>query len=1070
MKRADDGEDPFVGREEVLDRLLAFRRDTVTAGDCRLCLVEGEAGVGKTALAGELQDRCDRSEIRVIRLRAERDSTFLDLSWPGADNLPDERIRTEAEALRLAVRMRRYSRLRAHLILLDDAQILDPEQRRLFGQLLEECKGASLPFILLARPLAAGLRGEWLAFLEQEIPLQGLQVDELAVYWRMRFGQEGAPGMLETLHNGTAGNPSALRAVLQAAIAAGAIHYDELCACWQIAGLAGALPDLIRRAREGVVRPLLQRLDKKQEADLADLSVLGEQLSREAALGICSGERLEALVARGLYREILRAPEAFDRRESGSPTLRLCHSLLLPHLEDRIRLDAIRVLALLATAPPLYNSRVHRYLLKLCDADLPAQAPPRAIRLLIDDATHLQRSADWPLGIALCALARRLLEPLKESLGAERWAGLQALSLHIELQLRKRHPEEEGFKVALEQLLQLCQERPKEELMQRYLLRAFVHRNRAQMRLDWEAARASWDEIFSYVTRRKELRLGLTWAGLLCDIALMAGLHRDREASLRVESETRALLSRDDLPERVRGMLHYAEPHQLYLFDTSEELDRRRKRLRELGGILDNRNGTWLTMRLLFLCDTGDLEGAFALWEHARPLLEETGLERNLLNGQSGILRLLAMRGEAPETLQRELQRLETHPLLGEDPDLLPLFRDTRIFCDLLEGRDDPLLPGEEKGLLPALAVMARDRVAGLALLPVYGARPEQLENLRALGAEEGFRKAFRRLCRAPLLGIEDLVLPQVLRGVLDQMVLPPASRSALKQDLWKAWQVRLKWLAERNCWPRIQRLCELLQGWARPGELASWMDHSRQGRRRQPTLAVPVSERRRIRLELGGTFRLIGEEREERSLRGARVRTLCGLLSAVEILGRTLEPEDFALLASGREDDLAKARNIQYVTVHRLREALGVDVIQTDGERPRWNPRRIQVDVVEAWNQLNEAARQARREVYFLAHEALNSARKVLFAGEAFAGLETEFFDALREDLAATHRRVTSDLARRLEREEDPDGVIQVLQPWMEAYPDDEELGDLLCPALEARERHGEAETLRRRMRGSRD
>src|SRR5204862_2211740 len=88
---------PLVGREEELERVLAFVRDAAS-GPCALVL-EGEAGIGKTTLwrAGvEAAERAERTVLRAAPAEAETDLAFAaaaDLLEPVADEalegLPD---------------------------------------------------------------------------------------------------------------------------------------------------------------------------------------------------------------------------------------------------------------------------------------------------------------------------------------------------------------------------------------------------------------------------------------------------------------------------------------------------------------------------------------------------------------------------------------------------------------------------------------------------------------------------------------------------------------------------------------------------------------------------------------------------------------------------------------------------------------------------------------------------------------------------------------------------------------------------------------------------------------------
>ena len=70
---------PLTGREELLDELIQFIRRTSTGEELGLCLITGEAGIGKTRLAAALVEKLQEGGVVPFRIRFYPESD-LDVS------------------------------------------------------------------------------------------------------------------------------------------------------------------------------------------------------------------------------------------------------------------------------------------------------------------------------------------------------------------------------------------------------------------------------------------------------------------------------------------------------------------------------------------------------------------------------------------------------------------------------------------------------------------------------------------------------------------------------------------------------------------------------------------------------------------------------------------------------------------------------------------------------------------------------------------------------------------------------------------------------------------------------
>jgi DNA-binding SARP family transcriptional activator len=198
--------------------------------------------------------------------------------------------------------------------------------------------------------------------------------------------------------------------------------------------------------------------------------------------------------------------------------------------------------------------------------------------------------------------------------------------------------------------------------------------------------------------------------------------------------------------------------------------------------------------------------------------------------------------------------------------------------------------------------------------------------------------------------------------------------------------------------------------------------------------------------------------------VRGGRLRTVLGLLVADRMLRKPLGHREFCYIAAGSDDDLEpeNARKTMNNAIFRLRELLGDDVISTDGETPRLNPAAVEVDLLEAYDLLEHAERDARDDALMRAVPALRRALEISRGDVPFPSLYEDFFEALREDFENRLRSAVVDVTARLLRAGDAAGAEELLRPALEAIPEDEELSEMLREALSKLGRRAEAERLK--------
>jgi DNA-binding SARP family transcriptional activator len=271
-----------------------------------------------------------------------------------------------------------------------------------------------------------------------------------------------------------------------------------------------------------------------------------------------------------------------------------------------------------------------------------------------------------------------------------------------------------------------------------------------------------------------------------------------------------------------------------------------------------------------------------------------------------------------------------------------------------------------------------------------------------------------------------------------------------------------LEWYAERRMYPFMSPLLDLYGEYLTTKESTVW-------RERITELECGVAAQRgriqgdaRLRVSMLGTITVQRSGEEPQRVSGARRRTLLGLMVADRMLDKPLDQGEFRRLAAGGEEELHNARKAMNMGVHRLREAIGDDGVLTDEETPRLNMERVQVDLLDAVG-LVRAARDAFREGAMLrAWPALVQALEITRGEVSFPTLYDDFFEAAREDFEFELRSAIIDISRGLLAEGDAAAAEQILRRGFDAMPEDEEVSELLCRALESSGKRTAAERVR--------
>ncbi|MBN8466382.1 protein kinase [Corallococcus exiguus] len=340
--RSDGAPPPFVGRDALLDALVADAARSLTSSAPGLGVLTGEVGHGKSRLLKALAFQLESTgHARVVRLRAPPPDASLSNAL--LDSLRAVAGRPSAEPRILAEALVAQAREAPLVLLLDDAHLADPLSLDVLERATLEGPRASLWICVAGRPSLLGLRphlGERSAHVSRHtLPPLPPEASRAVLVHLLRPAEHIPEPVLARLELLAQGVPLSLVELARALRAAGALR-SAPGGGWYVA------PDALLDVS---VTPLFERLAPRvlaglpeahrvlarlcavlgTEVDVARVDAAlrhltaGPELSRAAALD--AGAGLQRLTRAGLLRPT--SPGRFAFRH---PLLREALEALLP--------------------------------------------------------------------------------------------------------------------------------------------------------------------------------------------------------------------------------------------------------------------------------------------------------------------------------------------------------------------------------------------------------------------------------------------------------------------------------------------------------------------------------------------------------------------------------------------------------------------------------------------------------------------------------------------------------------------------------------------------------------------
>jgi DNA-binding winged helix-turn-helix (wHTH) protein/tetratricopeptide (TPR) repeat protein len=392
----------FVGRDDVMDRLVRALT-AARAGNGRLCLLTGEAGIGKTRCATELANFARRSGvgvwmgrcvegagapafwpwIQILRATcadrrsasAERQGAEALLAQLGPRDLPSpETARRPAPDLpdtsrfwlceALVRGLRRTAEARLRVLILDDLHAADVGSLEALALLAPELAQTKMLVVATSRDGSGAEAAQKHSPMRlracETVRLSGLTLEDAERYIAGALGASSPPSLARAVHATTGGNPlflkEAVRLVTAQVDRGSALRAEDV-----------ELPEVARQLLHGRI----STLDPPTREVLDAASVIGDEFDLPVL------QRALSMSAEALLTRIDAAIRArFIEARPGTDAYAFAHTLLRESLYDalpdvtrrRLHARVARALESFAVARPRHAAIAHHFHLALPEA------------------------------------------------------------------------------------------------------------------------------------------------------------------------------------------------------------------------------------------------------------------------------------------------------------------------------------------------------------------------------------------------------------------------------------------------------------------------------------------------------------------------------------------------------------------------------------------------------------------------------------------------------------------------------------------------------------------------------
>ncbi len=1104
---------PFIGRRKELQTITEFCTKTNHLEELAICWIQGEAGIGKSALVQESIQRLEKNDRIVLSVCLYLDSVDSIVALLANTINSNQTIRhlridhvTNSLTSVLAA-LRRLARLRPLVLILEDLHLINKESCTELQTLLHGLRNESIAVLCLSRISNDETYAQLLPYIRTSIEIPPLTLPEIEEFTALPLlhNLQINPGLLL---EASRGYPLILHGLILEIRHVSQSNRPSTLSLLQQQQMQLQLHNIAGLSINGLTATFMSRLTEDEKETTRRLTLLGERFAPETAQAILGSNYtlIEHLLQSGIIVRSTTLSLPIYGKQEATTLYRFNHTLVFEQLLQEAVVEPEAMLKIIANDLPLYSLTLFQQLEKAPPEQLPSTTIEQAIGAITETAValDLRHAFAQKLAQQLCGFAERLFNRYKELFSSEQQRAIE-LDVNISYVHSCRQQLADEHLIARLKWLDNATASPtcintaeyRFGYLSNYILHHGVIRDSSLLNEIEQLYKT-----FPNLCKSKDFIQCLGFfAGRSRDPELLDDLWRIRDLFCQV-------LAAHNTPA-LTDLLAFAGVRLVYSMSIMLKTEAGVQETIELANTLRT--------QVLPQCSPdqarvmiGVLSEAHLIVGRMSEVLEIlTSLQTEFkAEASTSMLQLKQFMFKILSAIGAPLEQLEDYLnyLIELHTDMCGMFGATEGSHSFSRSQWELSLMLTVEGFMRGEVTWAEN------IVKRFGSGPfERLNQVIPLNraAAEGSLEKLREYKDYPTYGplvcaatepLEDaLAIRSAKETILTVLTLKMVSVPVLSEYLIVLWLLQRAEKMNPDCGlfastsKQVTAMISSAINWCLQQQLPGyaipflrfaeqWLPtkkHAQLAKKTEALIAAMPDEigieellpqsnvDDRITVSVIGTITASSPSMATQRFQGARLRRGVALIVATSLMKQPLSLAEFRSILTGMFPDAEKAGSYTRTLLWRIRTVLGPNSIITDGEAPpRFSTTLVRVDLFDVMALLERCEQGLREARPRQAREALMQALRIIGAGPIYPTLYDDFFEAARLDFEVHLRAIVRSTVAMLRKEGDLQEAERLLRTALYTLLGDDELMEEHIEILQELGRNTEAVTIREHMK----
>lgn len=1083
---------PLIGRLDLIKQAKEFIEKTSIANHLRLCLITGEAGVGKSSFVRILLEELSKNKIIALHLKfyPESESSLLTLisnTINSESTLHLIRSSPSNNLSEIIQIIRKLSRIKITTLVIEDVNLMNKNSQSELVQIMDALSDESFSIVLISRPIGGIIRSIIEIYLEDEIKIHGLSMLEIIELWKLIFDTNPIDSIIESLYYHTKGNALVLRSSLRALIKENVISLQANG--WFFEDDYEKCNSIIMKCAKSVCDGILLTLNNSELSYLKTLASLGELFSIEAANILIGDDSkiINTLVDNGIIVESHYSVRAISgSTNSIFPTYAFSNSIVYESMQHLSTFNSKKYTSIICNNLPIYSFIYFENFLKINFNELDINDLILTFENILDIHATVAQTSENKYSQKVFNCAKKILKYLKVKIDVTVYNRMEAaLKCGYLFSIRESIAEDEYLK----QITELVDSTKNFETIEEgdvrlnalllYVYSKNLISSKNNSTPENYSLLSEFKNVLDIITKFPDLRYSDNYISCLDGFLAIAldlfSIKNNIEIIKVIENQFNLLSNDYELELELREGLLKTVGGSLLLVEVNSisEINKKKELLKRLEQIKYLPVETIVSM-VRFLIRIGEIKKGVELLQRAE-------IESNKISHNTSIINCKIYRIFSNILLNENIENVESLCL-----DFINTYPNEKqnLFILLIYGVNFRL---DKKKLVNLLEKIDLNFDVNIKILPIemrilYYQIIENYFEINKIVSENSNNQLcdiLEPIKNNKTFGENESVIIKFL--IVDNLTLRTVSFkiSVIRyllylKDTSETIKSKIKdTLTSISIWFLDRELFEILRVFIKEFErYINSLEVNLIGSELQKIYKSNLTLRNQIqnnesklRVSVLGEFSIALPLNQYEKVRGERIKNAIGAIVANQMLSKKLSLDDFNTLVT-EEINPSIAKSLMRKVRFRLREIVNEKYFeQVDSEPINFKNTEVNIDLIDAQLLLKNALKLFKQNNLINSGEQLIKLFEIVKDHVPFPGLYSDFYESLREDWENAIRDATLMIGKKLLEEEYLSIAEELFYKSIILMPDDDELVFYLERILTLQNRQAEAEIIRNKI-----